>query len=292
MAFSSNGVDQRTVDLKVRSNAPLGDDTFSLSGRTLRNISEISGRACNIIFIGQSTNNNMVQGFTTPANPTRLFNLSLSHPMHGQIYQAKEPLLTSDTTMGHHGIALGDGLVSGGYRDNVVLTPIAIGGSYCADHAPGGGSVGGAAPGVRTGALSYRIGLAARSIRNAGLDGLPTIIDWQQGEWDSDNTPTTYEDYKAALLKVIGEFKRVGLLRSGNVMFIHRCTRLTNTSSSRNIIRQAQADVVDGLLVRAGADIDTLDLSYRYDDAHFTAAGATKQAALKIPLIANYLVNG
>lgn len=292
MSYSSKGIDQRTVDLKLRPNAPLGDDVWSLSGRTLRSISEISGKACNVVFIGQSTNNNMVQGTTTPANPTKLFNLSLAHPMPSQIYQAKEPLLASDTTMGHHGIALGDGLVAKGYCDNVVLTPIAIGGSYVADYAPGGGTSGGPFPGVRAGSLAYRIGLAARTIRNAGLHTLPTIIDWQQGEWDSDNTPTTYDNYKAALLKVIGEFKNVGLLRAGNVMFVHKCTRLTNSSTSRNIIRQAQTDVVDGVLVRAGADIDTLDLTYRYDDAHFTAAGAAKQAALKIPFVANFLANG
>jgi hypothetical protein len=292
MSFSSSGLDQRTVDLKVRSNAPLNDDTWSLSGRTLRDISEITGRACNIVFIGQSTNNNSVQSTTTPANPTKLFNLSLSHPMRSNIYQAKEPLLASDITNGHHGMALGDQLIVGGYRDSVVLTPVAIGGSYVADYAPGGGTAGGQFPGVRTGSLAYRIGLAARTIRNAGLHDLPTIIDWQQGEWDSDNTPTTYANYKAALEKVIAELKLVGLLRTGNVMFVHKCTRLTNSSTSRNIIRQAQADVVDGGLVRAGADIDILDLSYRYDDAHFTVAGAAAQAALKVPLIVNFLANG
>lgn len=72
-------------------------------------------------------------------------------------------------------------------------------------------------------------------------------------------------------------------------MLVHRCTRLTNSTGNRNPVRQAQADVVDGALVRAGADIDTLDLSHRYDDDHFTAAGAAAQAALKLPLIASYL---
>lgn len=292
--FNSNGVDQRTVDLNLRPNAPIGNDTFSLTGRTLRDISDITGRVCNIVFVGQSTNNNGVNPSTpAPANPTKLFNLSLSHPMQRQIYQAKEPLLTSDILQGHHGIPLGDALVAQGYCDNVVLTQVACGGSYAADTAPGGGVVGGFEAGTRAGSLAYRIGLAARVIANAGLSNIPTIIDWQQGEWDSDGTPTTYANYKLALDKIIAEFKTVGLLRQGNVMLIHKCTRLTNSSTSRNTIRQAQADVVDGGLVRAGADIDTLGFSYRAgDQTHFTSAGAVAQANLKVPLIAGFLTVG
>jgi hypothetical protein len=291
LTFISNGLDQRVVDLSLRPNAPLNNDVYDVSGRTLRDISEITGRVCNIVFAGQSTNNNSVQGMTTPVHPTKIFNLSVAHPMTTQIYQAKEPLLCSDLIKGHHGIAYADGLISGGYVDNVVLTPISLGGSYAADFAPGGGTVGGNYPGVRAGSLSYRIGLAARSIEYAGLSHLPTIIDWQQGEWDSDATPTTYANYKAALQAVIAEFGRVGLLRPGNMMVIHRSTRITNPAASRDIIRQAQADVVGGL-VRAGADIDTLGSGYRYDTAHFTAEGAAAQAALKIPIAADFLANG
>jgi len=289
MAFASNGIDQRVVDLNLRPNLPVDNDTWSLSGRTLRNISEITGRSCIILFIGQSTNNNGVQGMASPANPTKIFNLSLAYPMPDKIYQAMEPLLSSDIVQGHHGMYYADQLIAGGYRDNVVLLPIACGASYAADYAPKGGVVGGPQPGTRTGSLSYRIGLAARVIAKAGLSRLPVIIDWQQGEWDSDSTPTTYANYKLALDAGIAEFKRVGLLKTGNVMLMHKCTRITNSSGSRNPIRQAQADVVDGVLVRAGADIDSLDGSYRYDGTHFSAAGAASQAALKVPLAAAFL---
>jgi hypothetical protein len=291
--FCSNGADQRVVDLNLRPNSPMNNDVWSLTGRTLRDISDIAGRVCNIIFIGQSTNNNSVPG--TPQavlNPTKLFNLSIAHPMATKIYQAQAPLLTSDLTEGHHGLSLADKLVAGGYCDNVILTHIACGGSYAADFAPGGGVVGGNSAGTRQGALSYRIGLAARVIANAGLAGVPTIIDWQQGEWDSDGPPTTYANYMLALAGIVAEFKRVGLLRPGNVMFIHKCTRLTNASASRAVIRQAQEDSVDGVLVRAGADIDSLGSSFRGDGTHFTAAGAVAQAELKLPLFEQFLANG
>ncbi|CAH0343178.1 hypothetical protein [Rhizobium sp. CECT 9324] len=176
MPFNSNGVDQRTVDLKVRPNAPMPDDTWSLAGRTLRNISEISGRVCNMILVGQSADHNSVQGTTTPANPTKIFNLSLSHPMSRQNFQAKEPLLTSDLTNGHHGISLADELLTAGHLDNFVLTQVAIGCCYAADCAPGGGDVGGFYAGSSSGALAYRIGLAASPSIMPGSGALPQSL--------------------------------------------------------------------------------------------------------------------
>lgn len=289
MGFFSNGLNQAYSDMVLRNNAPTGNDVWSLTGRTLRGLSEVSGRVCNIVFIGQSTNNNGVQGFSSVSNGPNIFNLSIAHPMRDKIFEAKEPLLVSDIAGGHHGMHYADQLISGGYCDQVILTPIAAGGSYAADFAPGGGTVGGVYAGSRTGSLAYRIALAAKIINYAGLHGIPTIIDWQQGEWDSDPTPTTTANYKAALNGVIAEFRRVGLLRAGNIMFIHKCTRPSNSAENKNIIRQAQAEVVDGELVKAGADIDTLGAEYRHDGTHFNQSGAAAQAALKVAVVSGYL---
>ncbi|WLB18935.1 hypothetical protein [Bradyrhizobium japonicum] len=156
----------------------------------------------------------------------------------------------------------------------------------------GGGTAGGVFAGTSTGDIAYRIGLAARCIANAGLSGLKTIIDWQQGEWDSDNTSTTQANYTAALNGIIAEYKRVGLLKTGNVMFINKCTRITETTTNRNNIRNGQAAVVDAGLVRTGGDIDTLDSSNRYDGTHFTASGAAAQAALKLAGMSNFIQSG
>lgn len=287
MGFASNGIDQSVADLKLRDNAPTGNDTWSLDGRILRNMSDLTGRVCNVVFIGQSTNNNGVEGTSVVQHGANIFNLSIAHPMRDKIYQAKEPLLVSDIVQGHHGMHYADQLISGGHCDNVVLTPIAAGGSFAADFAPGGGIV---RDGTRrTGSLAYRIGLAARCIAYAGLHGVPTIIDWQQGEWDSDPIPTTYANHKAALQSIISEFRRVGLLRAGNVMFVNKCTRPENPTSNKTPIRQAQSDVCDGNLVKTGADIDTLGPQYRYDGTHFNQMGAAAQAALKVPFAAAYL---
>jgi hypothetical protein len=125
------------------------------------------------------------------------------------------------------------------------------------------------------------------------LQNLKTIIDWQQGEWDSDPTATTQANHTAALNGVIAEFKRVGLLRSGNVMFINQCTRITSADTAgKAAIRAAQAAVCDAGLVRLGGDMDTILAVDRYDGTHFSASGATKQAILKAVGVENFITNG
>lgn len=290
--FNSNGVDQRTVDLRVRPHSPIVSDAVSLSGRTqVDPASILSGRTVNIIFVGQSTNQNTVQSTGTFTHNANIFNLSIAH--RGACFIAKEPLLVSSESDGHHGMYLADQLIDDDVVDNVLLTNIAIGGSNCAEWCPGGGT-GNASHGgpAHTGLLAYRIGLAARCIANVGLSSMRTIIDWQQGEWDTYPNATSGANYQTALQGVINEFKRVGLLRSGNVMFVNQCTNLNASSGDRNPIRAAQAAVCDEDLIRFGADIDTLDSSHRYDTVHFTTAGAAAQAALKATNIADYLENG
>jgi hypothetical protein len=118
------------------------------------------------------------------------------------------------------------------------------------------------------------------------------IIDWQQGEWDSDPTCTTQSNYTAALNAVVAEYKRVGLLHSGNVMFINQCTRITSGSGDRTPIRAAQASVPDGGLVRLGFDSDTIGSGDRYDGTHYKASGAILQAAGKLSGFTNFIQNG
>lgn len=284
--FNANGTNQKTVDLNLRPQPLRGADATTLSGRTQVDPGTLAG-AIHIIFIGQSTNNNSINSTAAPANPTKLFNLSVGHK--GACFVAQEPLLSSDLVQGHGGMYLGDKLVTDGKASKVLLTNVTIGGSYAADWCPGGGVT---SVGTLLGEESYRIGLAARCIANAGLSGLKTIIDWQQGEWDSDPTATTQANYTAALNGVIAEFKRVGLLKTGSVMFINQCTRITDATVDRNTIRAAQAAVCDAGLVRLGGDMDTILAANRYDGTHFSAAGAALQAGLKATGIENFITNG
>jgi hypothetical protein len=291
-------IDQSVVDLRLRSQPLRGDDITTLAGRVQVDPSTLnSSRTIIIAFDGQSTNNNAINGTGTFTNGSKIFNLSIGH--HGACFQAVEPLLSSDlvtaggVTAGHGAMYVADTILTdmSASIDKVVLLNLAIGGSYAMDHSPTGGfnsSFGS----VGNGELAYRIGLAARCIANAGLSGVRTILDWQQGEWDSDGGGTTQADYTASMNGYIAEAKNTGLLKPGNVMFVNQCTRISESSANRTPIRAAQAAVCDAGLVRLGADTDTIGTGGRYDGTHFTASGASQVAGLKKFGIENFITNG
>lgn len=263
-----HGIDQRTVDLNLRAQPLRGSDTTVLTGRTEVNPA-LAQDALHIIFVGQSTNSNSLPGtMPEPTYPDKIFNLSVGHK--GAVFAAKNPLLSSDIVLGHHGFFLADNLISQGLATKVLLTNIICGGNYFSDW-------------VGSGELAYRIGLAARCTTNAGLANLLTIIDHQGGEWDSD-AGISQAAATASLTGIVSEFKRVGILQGGNRMIVHQNTRITNASNLRHPIRAAQAAIADGDYVRAGADVDTLGSSYRSDGTHFTIAGGVALASLKMPI--------
>lgn len=282
--FKSNGVDQRIVDLNLRP-APLAD-TFSLSGRTQVNpVTVLTGRTLNIVPLGQSLNHNSVDGQGTFAHAAHIFNLSVAH--RGAVFGAKEPLLTSHLVTapttgnpaGHHCMYLANDLIDDGVLDNALITSIATGNSTFAQWAANGD-------------YSYRIGLAARCIANARLEGLPTILDMQLGESDA-LAGTSQATATTQMTSIIAECRRVGLLRPGRVLFIHKSTIVTGaTTPNRNAIRAAIDAVVDGGLVRAGADIDTIGAGLRFDGTHMSTAGAQAQADLKAPFHTDFFQNG
>lgn len=275
-------VDQRAVDLNLRRHPNVNNDQTTLGDRVLVPTSELAG-SVHIVFIGQSTNNSSLPQTHVPKHASSIFNMSIAH--RGACFLAKDPLLSSDMQLGHHGMYLADSLISEGVAEKVILTNIICGGNFIADWVPGGGTTG---IGARPGELAYRLGLTARCIANAGLENLKTIIDMQGGEWDSDNghSQTNVTNWLNA---IVAETKRVGLLCHGNFIISHQNTRITNTAGNRNPVRAAQAAIVDGDSVRSGADIDTLGSSHRYDGTHFSTAGGQAQAALKLPVYRSYL---
>ncbi len=270
-------VDQRIVDLNLRPHPNVNNDQTVLGDRVWVPSSELAG-AVHIIFIGQSTNNNALPDTHVPTHASAIFNMSIAH--RGACFYAKDPLLSGDLVLGHHGMYLADSLISDGLAEKVILTNIICGGNFIADWVPGGGTTG---IGARPGELAYRLGLTARCIANAGLENLTTIIDMQGGEWDSDYGHSQ-SDVTSWLNGIVAEAKRVGLLKPGNFAISHQNTRITNTSTNRNPTRAAQAAIVDNTWVYAGVDIDTLGAEYRHDGTHFSTAGGQAQAALKLPI--------
>lgn len=292
--YSSNGIDQRFADLTLRPSVR-GTDTYSLSGRTQVNPSSLP-LATTWLYIaaGQSNANNSINGTYSPTNSAHLYDLSLAH--RGALFRALEPLLCSEQTQGHHALSLCDGIISDGVSGKVtdiVMMNAAFGGSYYADFVVGGGTVGGTLAGTVTGDLAYRHGLAARLIAAAGLTRPKRVINLIQGEWDSDNVATPQATVSAHIASQIANMKNVGLLRTGDVLFVTQTTRLSNTSTNRNQVRNAQATAPDGSLVRSLCDLDTLDTGYRYDGVHFNnTTGRSALLALMKPGIINFMQNG
>lgn len=248
-------VDQRGLDLSLRPNTPASNDTYSLSGRTQVGPSVLGARAVNLVTMGQSNNNNSIVGTISTTNGSHIYNMSIAH--RGALFVAAKPLLTSDLTDDHHKMALADQLISDDLVDDVIISQVTIGGSLSSYW-------------NSSGSLHYRISLAARCCYAGGLDHVPRIIDWIQGEADTDSS-VSEATYQQNLESVIAMCRGSGLIKPGrDKMIIHRCTRLSGNSTIRTGIRAAQVAVCNGVDIIQGADVDTLDGSYRTDGTHFS----------------------
>jgi hypothetical protein len=299
MSFGSNGIRQFASDLYLQSEGALGSDTFSFVGRTEIDppvIPDLIGNAINIVFIGQSTNNNAINATLIPyvaTNPHNIYNGNIANPTPASsLFYAKEPLLCSDLDCGHHGMNLADSLVSAGVAQNVVLWLASFGGSFTGNFVPNGEGRSGTVT-EQPDYLSWRLGLVYRAMASMGLDANPTYIDYQHGEWDTD-AATTEANVTNNILKTVERCKYWGLLRRGNgAFYVNLNTRISGLQASRDAVRDGEEGATDGDLVRLGADIDTLPADpYRYDGTHFNTEGAAAQAALKVPLVTDFLENG
>lgn len=289
MSFARRGrrgasIDQTTASLDLKAQPQVGNDTTTLAGRTLADHRALlTPTTLHILFFGQSNNNNAVLGGPyTIQNPTKTLNMSIQHC--GAVFYAKAPILASDSVHSHNGLQLADQIINAGLAANVIVSNISTGATFIADWVNNGAVAG---PGYRRGDAANRIGLAQRCIVAAGLDGVKTVIDWAIGEWDSDNPQTSQADFQTAFAKVVAETKRVNLLRPGRVMFVHKTTRPGNPQASRDAIRAGIDTIVDGNLVRAGFDMDTL--GGRPDGTHFDVPGAAPLATGKKTLIQNWM---
>lgn len=277
MSFGMNGIDQMSVDLNIRSNAPRLDNVVnSLAGLTqYRYPTGFTGTTAVIIMTGQSTGDAWINSTYSVTNTGKIFALSIAHK--GAIFNAVDPYPThtnsSGGTLGQTSIEFADGLVTAGKFNNVIVVAASVGQSYGADWAPGGGTTG---AGAVTGNVAYRISLVARCLYAAGLWNVPTYIVWQDGEADS-VAGTTQANLTTAINAIITEWKRVGVLRTGNVMFVNKCTDPVNGTAGAAAVRAAQAAVVDGVLVKTGFDSDTIVTGHRIggDGVHYTSAGRT-----------------
>lgn len=206
----------------------------------------------------------------------------------GQCYVARNPALG---TAGHGenvAVRLGDDLIDRGLAKNVVIAPVAIGGTYLEEWRPRGGKY-------------FEVLLAAVSgLRDAKLE--PTAVLWHQGEFNAFafSTSGAEDGTHLNLTTALREAGRLSYLRNdlelitglrvadvSAPVFIAQATLCGSVPDE--IIRSAQAAVPSpGLGAYAGPDTDKIGLALRSDGCHMSHAGTELHATMWADRLADY----
>lgn len=215
----------------------------------------IAHDAAVILLMGQSNAANYAGTPYKPVQPVFNFNWA-----NGRCYRAQDPLLGATGTGGSVWSRLGDALIESGRFKEVLLIPIAVGGSSVRDWA---GEKGPAARAVR----------AAHELERYGLK--ITHVLWHQGEADYEMHKEVYERLFVRMTEYI---------RSNGVdapVFVATTSICNNYGSDQ--VREAQQELPFRLAnVYAGPDTDAIDSIFDRADnlCHFSDRGVALHARL------------
>jgi hypothetical protein len=219
----------------------------------------LTGRSVVIVTVGQSlmANTGDPKGSYVPAAGAFNFNW-----MDKNCYVARDPLLGTVKAGANQATRLADLLVAQSIYDSVMLVPLAHGGTFIKEWAPGGD-------------MHLRLIDGLEAVRMAGL--MPDMILWEQGEAEAGNPPQP-----PSRQKWIDDFVAMARsIRTGGVLapiYVARSTICRNAGSE--VIRSAQAAVVNGVDVLTGPDIDTISIADRWDGCHLGITGLERAAHL------------
>jgi hypothetical protein len=222
------------------------------------------------ILAGQSLIANEGVTTYTPTNTAACLNLNI---YDGVVYQLKDPTLGTTGTAGSYIGRLCDKLVNAGKYTKVLMVPIAIGGTTVGQWTSGG-EAGLMGAGGNSGWFSHRLIVALNRVRQQGLT--PTAVLWDQGTQDAANG-TTSVNYQTRFNNLVTTMQ--GSSYTGK-WAIAKDTMVANVVSAT--IQAAQAAVVNGTTVYAGADIDSLTggTNRQADGTHLTDTGNDSAATL------------
>lgn len=221
--------------------------------------SSMVGKTAVIVSAGQSLMGNSGDPIGRSAPASGVFNFNW---IDGKCYIAKDPLLGTTTAGANQLTRIAELLITQRVYDTVMLVPLAHGGTFIKEWAPGGDMNGRLISGLQ------------RAVA-AGLR--PDKILWQQGEAEAGNQPQppngkAWADLFNATVISIRDIQIIAPI------YVARSTICRNEGSA--IIRNAQVDVVNNFDVRPGPDTDTIAISDRWDGCHFGVAGLDKAAQL------------
>ncbi|MET0722855.1 MAG: sialate O-acetylesterase [Tardiphaga sp.] len=207
--------------------------------------------------------------------------------LDGKCYIAKNPLLGTAGGGENVAVRLGDELISRKLYKNIVIAPVAIGGTYLEEWRPRGGK------------YFEIVLLALAGLRDVRLE--PTAMLWHQGEFNA-FAFTTGGAEDGTILNVTTPMREAGrlsylrnyleivaALRAADVtapIFVAQATRCGGPPD--DIIRSAQASVPNSSLgVFAGPDTDSIGAALRSDGCHMAHAGTQQHAKMWADILAN-----
>jgi hypothetical protein len=246
-----------------------------------------------VVSAGQSNaaNSTPVGQIYEPRN--LVYNLNIED---GKCYVARTPVLGNNGYGSSFVLPLADDLIDNGIARNVLLVPLAIGGTYIEEWRPSGGK------------YFSRFGRAVSQLKRMNIE--PSYVLWHQGEGNAAPLNTGYtfgvfgstdqnrrievtEDLREAVkIAYIRDFISMAkTLRSMGVtapIFLATAS-LCQMTDGEPTIRSAQRFLPDqGMGIFAGPDTDEIDSNRRYDGCHFDLAGQEQHALLWTATLANY----
>jgi hypothetical protein len=176
-----------------------------------------------------------------------------------KFYRANDPLPGSSTDGGSVWGWFGDKLIAEGGARSVLIVPIAFGGTYIENWAPGG-------------QLYRRLMFALHRLKKANVE--VDMLCWHQGEANANHTRMTADEYCAHFRSILGGLRQAGVNAPVYVALATLCEDEPHPFQNRRQIRFGQKDLVsirDGVL--PGPDTDRIGIEHRRDGCHFSASG-------------------
>jgi hypothetical protein len=227
------------------------------SGRLLVDCSSLqSDKPLVLLTAGQSNAANF--GELEAISTTGLYNYNF---YDGKCYQARDPLLGADARGGSVWTRLGRKIIDAGLARQVVLAPVAVGGTAISQWAPGGN-------------LHPRIFTALEGLSAHGL--IPNAFLWHQGEMDAGHKTST-ENYVKSGTALVNSLRAKNMPAPIFIAKATICMKFPNDA-----VREAQSRLADELSgVNPGPDTDQLiHWNDRSDFCHFSIAGLERHAEL------------
>jgi hypothetical protein len=215
--------------------------------------------ALTLLAFGQSNAANTGEGRYHAGDHARVFNV-----FDMNFHAAADPLPGASNDGGSVWGRLADMLVQTGHYRSVLIVPIAVGGTFVKDWAPGG-------------ALHRRLRFALHRLRMAGLRA--DVLCWHQGEAEANLTAVTADEYRTSFLAMLSGIRAHGSHAAVYVAVATLCATAEHPFRNREEIRRAQQRLPSlrrGIL--AGPDTDAIGIEYRLDGCHFSAEGLDRHA--------------